>query len=115
MHLENKRPSASQVIISGDLQKKGNLKARFIAPTTVADLNGELSYKWLNSDEKEGIYEQVIGAYGDMLPLAAASVGKFYKCEITVTDLQGDILKLRKARLQDLSRMSMETQIQSGF
>ncbi|GGD90421.1 alpha-L-fucosidase [Paenibacillus nasutitermitis] len=77
-----------RVEITGLLQKKSQLKAviRFLDRTP--DGTKEISYRWFNSDKKEGTYSQVIGAYQDRLPLAASSVGRYYKCEVTVGSSQ---------------------------
>lgn len=96
---------AYQVEIAGVPQKKSQLKAvvRVLGGVTdgadeagsgTATGNGtkEISYKWFNSETKEGTYKPVAGAYGDTLPLAADAVGRYYKCEAAVReDTQGSV------------------------
>ncbi len=93
MNCGDNRELTSRVEITGMLQKKGILKANISAPWFKEDVRDALSYKWFSSDEKEGCYEQVIGAYQDMLPLAASSVGKYYKCQAAVIGLNEDVLQ----------------------
>lgn len=75
---------AARVEISGLPRKKGALQARIILPERESarhEGHEGPSYRWLTSDAKDGIYTPIAGAYYDVLPLSAAAVGRYVRCE----------------------------------
>lgn len=92
---------AYEVTIAGPLRKKSQLQAVVRplggmtdgAESEIESKTGtkEISYKWFNSNAKEGTYNPVTGAVQDTLPLAADAVGLYYKCEVTVRGEDGGV------------------------